>query len=114
MTNSSPVPRKYDVERLFVAEEARASLLTLAPGQHVPIHRHSEVTDYIFVVEGTLTVEFHGTVETRSLGSGQRCTIQPGVEHTTVNRGAVRCRFLLVQMGRYDFQPVADSEPFLE
>jgi quercetin dioxygenase-like cupin family protein len=95
----------YDIERLFEAEGAQASLLTLAPGQYVPLHRHSEATDYVFVVDGVLTVEFHGS-ETRSFGPGQRCTIRPGVAHATVNRGAQTCRFLLVQMGRYDFVAV--------
>jgi mannose-6-phosphate isomerase-like protein (cupin superfamily) len=104
MADEGSAPRTYDSETLFSAEEARASLLTLAPGQYVPPHRHSDVTDFFFVVEGVLTVEIHGDT-TRSFPAGQRCTIRSGVAHMTVNRGSTRCRFLLVQMGRYDFQP---------
>jgi quercetin dioxygenase-like cupin family protein len=109
MPNPSTAPRTYEVEQLFEAEKARASLLSLAPGQYVPLHRHSDVTDYMFVVEGVLTVEFRSGAETRSFEPGQRCTIRPGVAHSTVNRGPAPCRFLLVQVGRYDFEPIADE-----
>lgn len=111
MPDTSTAPKTYEIERLFEAEEARASLLTLAPGQYVPLHRHSDVTDYMFVVDGVLTVGFRDGVETRSFEPGQRCTIRPGVAHTTLNRGSAICRCLLVQVGRYDFRPIPDGAP---
>lgn len=111
MPDTSTAPKTYELERLFEAAEARASLLTLAPGQYVPLHHHSDVTDFMFVVDGLLTVEFRNGVETRSFAPGQRCTIRPGVAHSTRNRGSAVCRVLLVQVGRYDFLPVPEDAP---
>jgi quercetin dioxygenase-like cupin family protein len=102
------MPEGYQLELLFEAPEARASLVTLAPGQFVPPHRHGSCSDFMFVVDGVLTVEFHEGQEDRAFERGQRCTVRPGVVHSTVNRADAECRFLLVQIGRYDFQRVAD------
>jgi quercetin dioxygenase-like cupin family protein len=102
-------PATYDAEPLLITEAMRVSLLTLAPGQYVPLHTHSDCTDHMFVVEGTLTVAFQGERPPRACAAGERCLIRPGVAHTTINRGASTCRFLLVQTGRYDFQPVAEQ-----
>jgi quercetin dioxygenase-like cupin family protein len=100
------MPETYQLELLFEAPEARASLVTLAPGQFVPAHRHGWCADFMFVVDGILTVEFAEGQEERAFERGQRCTVQPGVVHSTVNREDRECRFLLVQIGCYDFQQV--------
>jgi quercetin dioxygenase-like cupin family protein len=96
----------YSIERLYESDALRASILTLAPGQGVPPHHHSDVTDHMFIIGGTLTVEFHELKETRTFEAGRNCMIRPGVVHSTLNQAETTCRFLLVQPGRFDFLAV--------
>jgi quercetin dioxygenase-like cupin family protein len=93
----------YAIERLLEGGVVRASLVTLAPGQQVPPHHHSDVTDHIFVVEGELTIEFHDTKDRRTFAPESLCTIRPSVIHATKNESQNVCKFLLVQLGRFDF-----------
>jgi quercetin dioxygenase-like cupin family protein len=82
----------------------RARLFTLAPREIIPWHRHSEVTDHYFVLEGILTVETRPTNRCQELTIGDHFQITPGTDHTLANRGASDCQFLLLQgAGRYDW-----------
>jgi len=102
-------PRKPDytvkkVEAVAVGTDVRARLYTLAPGEVIPWHAHSNVTDHFFVLDGALTVETRGGGGDRALAVGERCAVTPGNAHQTSNRGATDCRFLLIQgVGKYDF-----------
>jgi quercetin dioxygenase-like cupin family protein len=57
-----------------------------------PLHRHRELTDMFYVLEGTLTVRVEG--ETRELGPGSFVCVPPGVAHTFSNPGSEPVRFL--------------------
>jgi quercetin dioxygenase-like cupin family protein len=104
-----PAPA-YTVDGSEVISEApglRVVVLTLGPGQSIPWHWHSAVTDEAFGLEGELEVELRAPRETHRLTPGQRSTVPPKRAHRVVNVHGGRSRFLLVQGGgRHDFNPV--------
>jgi len=107
-TNKRPQGPNYSVksaETVAAGNDLRVRLFTLAPGEVIPWHFHSEIVDEFFVLEGELTVETRAPDECRVLGVGERYRVNAQHAHQTVNRGAKDCRFLIVQgVGKYDFK----------
>jgi quercetin dioxygenase-like cupin family protein len=101
---------RYTVEhREMVAETAdlRMVVLTLAPGQEVPWHWHSNVVDHFICLEGPMVVETRAPRETFELMAGQRCAVPARRAHHVSGKGGGACKFALLQgIGRYDFNPV--------
>src|SRR3974390_2293505 len=92
------------VETVADGKYVQGRLFTLADGEVIPWHSHSEIADHFFVLDGELTVETHAPADYRTLGIGERYQISAGHAHQTSNRGTRDCRFLIVQgVGRYDF-----------
>ncbi|MBV8281317.1 MAG: cupin domain-containing protein [Candidatus Eremiobacteraeota bacterium] len=93
-----------NVETIAAGKDVQARLFTLAPGEVIPWHSHSEIADNFFVLEGELTVETRTPDDHRTLGIGERYRVHVGRAHQTSNRGTRDCRFLIVQgVGKYDF-----------
>jgi quercetin dioxygenase-like cupin family protein len=66
---------------------------TVPPGFPGPVrHRHAEMTDIFYVLEGELAIELEG--EWRVLGPGSFVLVPPGVAHTFANRGPAPARVL--------------------
>ena len=87
--------------------DIRATILTLAAGECVPWHYHSEISDDFVCMEGTLVVETRAPRATHVLEPGQRCTVGPKTAHYVHGKDDAPCRFLVVQgVGVYDFNPV--------
>ena len=99
----------YEVEqRETVAETGglRVRVFTLAPGQEVPWHFHSHITDTFFCLEGTLSVETRSPAGRHLLETGERCAVPPMTAHRVTGHNGARARFLIVQgVGVYDFRP---------
>lgn len=92
-----------------VAEGAdmMVSVLTLGPGQAVPWHYHSEITDTFVCLEGELVVETRAPRAEHRLRPGERCAIGPMTAHHVHGRDGAACRFLIVQgVGVYDYVAV--------
>ena len=93
-----------NVETVAAGKDVQARVFTLAPGEVIPWHSHSEIADHFFVLGGELTVETRAPDDCRTLGIGERYQINAGHAHQTSNRGKRDCQFLIVQgVGRYDF-----------
>ena len=95
--------------RELVAEGAdlRVQVLTLAAGQCIPWHYHSEITDQMVCLDGPMVVETRAPRHTYHLGKGERCSVPPKTAHYVHGRDGGACRFLIVQgVGVYDFVPV--------
>ncbi len=109
-TDTEPRELPYSIEEaLVVAQtpELRVSRLTLAEGQLIPWHYHSNVEDRMFCLEGELEVETRAPRATHRLSPGDDCTVPPKTAHMVSNVGQGRARFVLVQgVGAFDFQPV--------
>jgi quercetin dioxygenase-like cupin family protein len=78
--------------------------LTLAHGDVIPWHYHSESTDHYFVLRGTLTIETRNPNERHEFSVGDRYKIGPGTPHRVSNESGPECQFLLLQgVGKYDW-----------
>jgi len=103
---TSPSPHYNISARQSIIEtpEVRVTLMTLAPGEATPWHRHTEVTDTAFRLDGDIEVQAGEPAENLCLQPGVPCRMEPGRVHRVVNVGQGPCRFLLVQgVGAYDF-----------
>jgi quercetin dioxygenase-like cupin family protein len=100
----------YTVEhREMVAEtsDLRMVVLTLAAGQEVPWHWHSNVSDHMICLEGPLVVEMRAPRERLELKPGERCTVPPRRAHRVSGKDGGRAKFAILQgIGTYDFNPV--------
>jgi quercetin dioxygenase-like cupin family protein len=77
---------------------------TLDPGDVIPWHRHSEVCDHYYGLDGVVVIETRDPFGRLEIAVGQSATVTPPTVHRVLNPGEQSCRFLLVQgVGRYDF-----------
>jgi quercetin dioxygenase-like cupin family protein len=104
MAGSTPNHAVKDIETVVAGKDVQARVFTLAPGESIPWHRHSESTDHYFVLRGSLSIHTREPDDEQSLDVGSRYKITPGTLHLISNRGAADCSFLLLQAGgKYDF-----------
>ena|SRR5580700_2474740 len=95
--------------REVIAEGADllVQVLTLAAGQSIPWHYHSEITDHMVCLEGPMVVETRAPRQTHLLKKGDRCAVPPKTAHYVHGADGGSCQFLIVQgVGTYDFVPV--------
>ena len=108
---ADPDARPYVIEHREVVAETdtlRVSILTLAEGQEVPWHYHSEVTDTFYCLEGVLSVETRAPNAHHRLEVGESCAVPPMTAHRVTGQDGGRARFLIVQgIGTYDYCPAA-------
>jgi len=103
-------------ERPYVVEERRTiagtddlvvKVFTLAEGQEIPWHYHSNVTDTFFCLEGMLLVETRAPRARHEMAVGASCAVPARTAHRVSGKDGKRCRFLIVQgIGTYDFKAV--------
>jgi quercetin dioxygenase-like cupin family protein len=90
-------------ERVMEGADMRATVLTLAQGQCVPWHYHSEITDRFFCLEGPMVIETRAPRQTYELLPGGTCAVPPRTAHVVRGKGDGPCKFLLLQgTGVYD------------
>jgi quercetin dioxygenase-like cupin family protein len=95
------------IEPVMAGSDMQARLFTLAPGEAIPWHFHSAVTDWYFVLEGALSIETRAPADNRVLPVGAHFSILPKTAHCIANRADRDARFLLLQGGgAYDFLKV--------
>jgi mannose-6-phosphate isomerase-like protein (cupin superfamily) len=76
---------------------------TVPPGFPGPVrHRHAQMTDIFYVLEGELTFDLGD--EQQTLGPGSFVLAPPGVVHTFANHGSIPARFLNV------YQPAGNEQ----
>ena len=93
------------VETVLEAADVKARIFTLAPGDVIPWHHHSETTDYYFVLSGKLTLDTRTPQDHRTLAVGEHYQISAANPHMVSNRGETDCQFLLLQgVGKYDWK----------
>jgi quercetin dioxygenase-like cupin family protein len=92
------------IEPVVIGSDVQARLFILAPGETIPWHFHSAVTDWYFVLEGALSIETRAPADRQLLAVGDTYRIPPKTAHLIANRSDADTRFLLVQgVGPYDF-----------
>jgi quercetin dioxygenase-like cupin family protein len=95
------------IELVAIGSDVQARVFTLAPGEAIPWHFHSAVTDWYFVLEGALSIETRAPADRQLIEVGGTDSIPPKTAHLIANRSDADTRFLLVQgVGTYDFLTV--------
>ena len=80
---------------------------TLAPGQEIPWHYHTAITDTTYCLEGIVQIEMLGPPAQVRLTAGESHAVPTNRPHRITAYGDQPCRFLLVQgVGTYDRHPV--------
>jgi len=83
--------------------DMRALVLTLATGECVPWHYHSEITDRFFCLKGPMVVETRAPRAVNELTAGDSCVVPPKTAHYVHGKDDGPCRFLVLQgVGIYD------------
>jgi quercetin dioxygenase-like cupin family protein len=99
-------------EVLAETPELRMVVLTLAAGQEVPWHWHSNVADRFFCMEGPMVVETRAPREIFELDPGGTCIVPAKRAHRVTGKNGGPCKFGVLQgVGIYDFNPVGSKAP---
>jgi quercetin dioxygenase-like cupin family protein len=92
-------------EVLVKTENVSVRILELEAEEKMAWHNHSEVTDYIFALDGEIAVQMRSPDEKVVLAPGERCEVSAGRVHRVVNMRKDNTKYLLIQgVGRYDFK----------
>ncbi len=106
---TQPEDPRYQIEdRRLIAEtaELRVQILTLGPGEEVPWHHHTAVTDTFVCLEGPIIVSTRQPDAARKLVIGETYEVPPRTAHHVAGEEGGRCRFVIVQgVGPYDYIP---------
>lgn len=94
-------------EELLKTENVRVRIMPLTPHETNDWHYHTEVTDDIFCLTGTILIHMQDPEEEARLSPGQRCQIKTGRIHQVENPDDSESSYLLIQgVGTYDFNVV--------
>jgi quercetin dioxygenase-like cupin family protein len=101
-----------DVEQLVYHAERpgfRISEIRISSTQEVPWHRHTNIEDTFYVLEGRLRVSLRNPDEQVEIEPGRTWgPVPPGRPHRVTNAGKTSTTFLVLQgIGDYDFLPLA-------
>jgi quercetin dioxygenase-like cupin family protein len=105
--------RKYAIEHrelIASADGLRVQVLTVGPGQCVPWHHYTQITDSFFCLEGPMVIQTQAPDAVHELHAGDRLSVPPNRLHTVFTKHAKICRFVIVQgVGRYDYVPLTEG-----
>lgn len=91
-------------EVLVKTDNVSVRILELEAGEALPWHHHTEVTDYVFGLDGEIEVQLRSPDAKVTLAPGQRCEVPTGRVHRVVNICRRKTKYLLIQgIGKYDF-----------
>lgn len=68
----------------------------MPPGTSEERHLHSKARQFFYVLEGELTLELDGLVQT--LRAGEGVEVVPGAAHQAINRSTADVRFLVTSV----------------
>jgi len=93
-----------DVEIVAETPELRAVRLTLAPGEEVPWHYHTQIDDRFICLEGAIEIETRQPSEKFHLRPGQEALVAAKIPHIVRNAYTDRSKFMVIQgVGPYDY-----------
>ncbi len=96
-----------ETEMIVKTDTVRVRIMALAQREIADWHYHTEVTDDIFCLTGTIIVRMKEPRQEYRLEPGERCQIKLGRTHQLENFGDEEATYLLVQgIGKYDFNIV--------
>jgi quercetin dioxygenase-like cupin family protein len=96
-------------EVIAKTNDVRVRVMTLDPREIADWHYHTQITDDIFCLTGTIIIRMKEPDEEIQLTLGQRCQIKKNRVHQLENLDTSEASYLLVQgIGKYDFNVVKD------
>jgi quercetin dioxygenase-like cupin family protein len=104
----SDIPAQpYQAKKITVIAKGADVLVreyVLDPGESIPWHHHTQVSDRYYCLEGTVLLETRAPTARRELHPGESASVTPPTAHHVSNPSGNPCRFLLIQgVGQYDF-----------
>ena len=97
----------YQAKKISVIAKGADVLVreyVLDPGESIPWHHHTQVSDHYYSLEGAVLIETRAPDARRELDPGESATVLPPTAHHVSNPSGKPCRFLLIQgVGQYDF-----------
>lgn len=107
---TEPYVRAGQVNWIAKGADVGVQERTLGPGDVIPWHYHTIISDTTFCLEGTVQIEMLAPPQRLLLQVGQSQAIPPHRPHRITAYGDRSCRMLLVQgVGKYDRHPVDPS-----
>lgn len=98
---------RYQVKKISVIAKGADVLVreyVLDPGESIPWHHHTQVSDHYYSLEGEVLIETRAPDARHALAPGASATVLPPTAHHVSNASGQPCRFLLIQgVGQYDF-----------
>lgn len=106
MEDSKPVYTVTKKQVIADSSDVRVTLMTFDPGQEIPWHTHSNITDTSFCLKGEVEISLRTPDETLRLTPGDWKEVTIERPHRVRCVGPGQCQVLLVQgVGAYDFMP---------
>jgi len=94
-------------EVIIKTKDISVRIMELGPHETARWHYHSDITDNMFCLTGTILIRLKDPDEEVVLSPGQRCEVIKGRVHQVANAFANHTQYLLVQgVGTYDFNVV--------
>jgi quercetin dioxygenase-like cupin family protein len=90
--------------------EVDIRIYTFAPGTVLPWHIHPDGHEFVYQLEGTLTLEIEGK-PTREVKAGEAVYVPPNVVHRGSNRSATEPAKLHVVRVKPKDKPLAEDVP---
>ena len=90
-------------EDIISTNDARVASIDLDVGECSTWHYHTEVTENVICLSGTIEVQYDRPKNSFVVMPGLRNTISARVIHRLINRGDRIASYLLIQSGQYDF-----------
>ena len=104
---AEPYVRAGNVNWIAKGSDVGVQERTLAPGQMIPWHYHTTITDTTYCLAGTVQIDMLDPPEQLRLGVGESHAIPASRPHKITSHGDTPCRFLLIQgVGEYDRHPI--------
>src|SRR5690348_1533171 len=104
---AEPYVRAGNVNWIAKGTDVGVQERTLSPGQEIPWHYHTIITDTTYCIGGTVQVEMLDPPERILLAVGESHAVTPKRPHRITPHGSSPCRFLLIQgVGAYDRHPI--------
>lgn len=93
-----------ETEVLIKTDTIRVRIMVLAPREIADWHYHTQVTDHIFCLTGTIIVRMQNPETETRLAPGGRVLVETGRIHQLENCVDTEASYLLIQgVGKYDF-----------
>ncbi len=99
-----------EIEVIAKTNDLRVRIMMLEPRETSDWHYHTEVTDHIFCLQGTILVRMQAPEKEARLVPGARCLVEIRRVHQLENLEDFEVSYLLIQgIGKYDFKSLTQG-----